>query len=57
MQKAFKFKLGPKVLSRQLISKGMFLYAKILLSSIELLTDVTAIREELKVLPEDLNDA
>lgn len=35
----------------------MFLYAKVLLSSIELLTDTRSIREELRVLPEDLNAA
>ena len=35
----------------------MFLYAKVLLSSIELLTDIRSIREELRVLPEDLHAA
>ncbi|MCJ1267692.1 hypothetical protein MMC22_007578 [Lobaria immixta] len=38
-------------------AKGMFLYAKVLLSSIELLTDVKSIREELRVLPENLDAA
>ncbi|ERF71684.1 hypothetical protein EPUS_08997 [Endocarpon pusillum Z07020] len=38
-------------------AKGMFLYAKVLWSSIELLTDVQSIREELRVLPEDLDAA
>lgn len=41
----------------QLIRKGMFLYAKILLSSIEFLDDIGSIREELRVLPEDLDAA
>jgi hypothetical protein len=35
----------------------MFLYAKVFLSSIELLTDVKSIREELRVLPENLDAA
>ena len=35
----------------------MFLYAKVLLSSIELLMDMKSIREELKVLPENLDAA
>lgn len=38
-------------------SLGMFLYAKIVLSSIELIDDVAEICEELSVLPEDLDDA
>ena len=37
--------------------KGMFLYARILLSSIEFLDDIQSIREELRVLPKDLEDA
>lgn len=35
----------------------MFLYAKVVLSSIEMLDDVAEICEELSVLPEDLDDA
>ncbi|CZR60110.1 related to NACHT domain protein [Phialocephala subalpina] len=38
-------------------ANGMFLYAKVVLSSIEHLDDMTAIRNELQVLPETLNDA
>ncbi|KAH1932003.1 hypothetical protein KXV48_007907 [Aspergillus fumigatus] len=38
-------------------AKGMFLYAKIVLSSIELIDDVAEICEDLSVLPEDLDDA
>lgn len=37
--------------------KGMFLYAKVVLSSIELLTDISDIRQELRVLPENLDAA
>ena len=36
---------------------GMFLYAQIMLSSIDLLHDVEDIRGELRVLPENLNEA
>ena len=35
----------------------MFLYAKVLLDSIKLLTDAKSIREELRVLPENLDAA
>lgn len=35
----------------------MFLYAKVVLSSIGMLDDVAEICEELSVLPEDLDDA
>ena len=35
----------------------MFLYAKVVLSSIEHLDDMITIRNELQVLPETLNDA
>jgi hypothetical protein len=35
----------------------MFLYAKIMLGSIELLNDMDEIRQELRVLPENLDDA
>lgn len=38
-------------------SKGMFLYAKVILSSIEYMDDVTEICNELIVLPESLDDA
>ncbi|KFA48785.1 hypothetical protein S40293_01495 [Stachybotrys chartarum IBT 40293] len=38
-------------------TKGMFLYAQIMLSSIELLHNVEDIRQELKVLPENLDEA
>ncbi|PYI24427.1 hypothetical protein BO99DRAFT_92751 [Aspergillus violaceofuscus CBS 115571] len=38
-------------------ANGMFLYAKIVLSSIELLDDVAEICEELSLLPEDLDSA
>lgn len=44
-------------INNQLILKGMFLYAKVLLSSIELLNDIRSIREELRVLPENLDAA
>jgi hypothetical protein len=37
--------------------KGMFLYAKVVLTSIEHLDDMIAIRNELQVLPENLDDA
>jgi hypothetical protein len=37
--------------------KGMFLYAKIVLRSIEFSDDMTEIRNELRVLPENLDDA
>jgi hypothetical protein len=36
---------------------GMFLYAKIVLSGIELIDDVAEICEDLSILPEDLDDA
>lgn len=35
----------------------MFLYVKIMLSSIELLSEVDEIRSELRVLPESLDEA
>jgi hypothetical protein len=35
----------------------MFLYAKIVLSGIELIDDVAEICEDLSILPEDLDDA
>lgn len=35
----------------------MFLYAKVILSSIDYVNDVAEICEDLSVLPEDLNDA
>lgn len=35
----------------------MFLYAQVVLNSIKLLNHMTEIRKELKVLPEDLDDA
>ncbi|RAH68765.1 NACHT domain protein [Aspergillus aculeatinus CBS 121060] len=38
-------------------ANGMFLYAKVVLSSIELLDDVAEICEELSLLPEDLDSA
>ncbi|RHZ68337.1 hypothetical protein CDV55_105500 [Aspergillus turcosus] len=38
-------------------AKGMFLYAKVVLSGIELIDDVAEICEDLGILPEDLNDA
>ncbi|KAF4151939.1 hypothetical protein CNMCM6069_002829 [Aspergillus lentulus] len=38
-------------------AKGMFLYAKIVLSGIELIDDVAEICEDLSILPEDLDDA
>ncbi|KAK5987844.1 hypothetical protein PT974_11978 [Cladobotryum mycophilum] len=38
-------------------AKGMFLYAKIMLSSVEQLDNLDEIRDELRVLPEDLNEA
>ncbi|PWY96736.1 NACHT domain protein [Aspergillus sclerotioniger CBS 115572] len=38
-------------------AKGMFLYATVVLSSIELVDDATEICEELSTLPEDLDDA
>lgn len=37
--------------------KGMFLYARIMLGNIELLSDIEDIRKELRVLPENLNEA
>lgn len=37
--------------------EGMFLYAKVILSGFEYLTDVNSVREELKVLPESLDAA
>ena len=42
---------------RVLIRKGMFLYAKVVLSSIEHLDDMSTIRNELRVLPDTLDDA
>jgi hypothetical protein len=41
----------------RLTLKGMFLYAKIVFDSIELLNDMKDIRQELQVLPESLDDA
>ncbi|KAN0108843.1 hypothetical protein V8E51_008585 [Hyaloscypha variabilis] len=38
-------------------ANGMFLYAKVVLTSIEHLDDMTAIHNELQVLPENLDDA
>ncbi|KAK2612783.1 hypothetical protein QQS21_001235 [Conoideocrella luteorostrata] len=38
-------------------AKGMFLYAQIMLSSISLLSDIEEIRNELRVLPESLDQA
>ncbi|KAL6403418.1 NACHT domain protein [Ilyonectria robusta] len=38
-------------------AKGMFLYARIMLGNIELLSDIEDIRKELRVLPENLNEA
>ncbi|GAQ07430.1 hypothetical protein ALT_4751 [Aspergillus lentulus] len=38
-------------------AKGMFLYAKIVLSGIELIDNVAEICEDLSILPEDLDDA
>lgn len=35
----------------------MFLYARIMLGNIELLSDIEDIRKELRVLPENLNEA
>ncbi|KAF7118883.1 hypothetical protein CNMCM5793_008519 [Aspergillus hiratsukae] len=38
-------------------AKGMFLYAKVVLSGIELIDDVAEICEQMSILPEDLDDA
>ncbi|KAH7009779.1 NACHT domain protein [Ilyonectria destructans] len=38
-------------------SKGMFMYAKVVLSSVEDLDDIDSIRESLQVLPKDLDEA
>lgn len=38
-------------------ARGMFLYAKVLFSCLELLSDVQEVRKELVVLPKDLNAA
>ncbi|KAL9621184.1 MAG: hypothetical protein Q9160_004316 [Pyrenula sp. 1 TL-2023] len=38
-------------------AQGMFLYAKVILSSLEYLSDVESTREELRALPENLDDA
>ncbi|KAI3319186.1 hypothetical protein HD806DRAFT_295960 [Xylariaceae sp. AK1471] len=38
-------------------AKGMFLFARIILDNVELLSDFQEIEQELKVLPLDLNDA
>jgi len=37
--------------------QGMFLYARIILDNVMLLTELDEIKRELKVLPADLNDA
>ena len=39
------------------MSIGMFLYAKIVMGNISDLNDIQSIRNELRVLPRDLNDA
>ena len=38
-------------------SKGMFLYARIVIDNVVDLTNINDIRRELRVLPEDLDDA
>ena len=55
--KGTKFYINSRYFRLQLTEKGMFLYAKVLLSSFELLTDMRSIREDLRVLPENLNAA
>ena len=37
--------------------KGMFLYAEVVISSVDSLDDIGEIREELRVLPESLDAA
>lgn len=37
-------------------SKGMFLYARIVIDNVVDLTNINDIRRELRVLPEDLDD-
>lgn len=53
--------LGPLLIyftNKEILNyKGMFLYAKVVLSSIEHLDDMIEIRNELQVLPENLDDA
>ena len=44
-------------MSQALIVEGMFLYAEVVLSSLDSLDDLGEIREELRVLPESLDAA
>jgi hypothetical protein len=55
MQKVFLILQARVTLA--LIVKGMFLYAEVVLRSMDSLDDMGEIREELRVLPESLNAA